>query len=490
MLYSLCAKAGTAVRRTLVFGALAFSVQCGTAQTLTHRSESPTRSDEKSAVTSDSLVARDLRAEGVTISDGNAVQLLMSGHEKFEVLFRKVRAARRFIHMEYFNFRNDSINSLLISLLAEKVREGLEVRVMYDDFGNWSNNQPIRRAQHDSIAALGINLRKFDALRFPWVNHIFPRDHRKIVVIDGEVAFTGGMNVADYYINGIEGIGPWRDLHMCIIHGPAVNALHRIFATMWEKETGERIEGERYFPRHDACGTPQPSERCGNSENVAGQNSGTTSQNSTTAGQNSATTSQSHDAGCPRDSDGVVTTHARLAIVDRAPKVSNRAIRHLYVSMLNNAQERVRIINPYFVPTHKVRRAIRRAIDRGVDVQILLSAKSDIPLTPDASHYVGYKLDKRGAKVYLFVAGFHHTKAMAVDDRFCTIGSSNLDSRSLRCDYEVNTVIFDRDVTAQFVQMFERDKGNAYPLDRAAWKQKTRWKRFVAWFGNLLTPFL
>ena len=146
----------------------------------------------------DSLVAHDLHAMDVNITQGNDIRLLMNGHEKFDDLFAEIRSATQFIHMEYFNFRNDSINHLLIDLLAEKVQQGVEVRIMYDAFGNASNNQPIHRQQHDSICALGIRLEKFDPLKFPWVNHIYPRDHRKIVVIDGRVAYTGGMNVADY----------------------------------------------------------------------------------------------------------------------------------------------------------------------------------------------------------------------------------------------------------------------------------------------------
>ncbi len=388
------------------------------------------------SVRADSLVAQDLRRSGIVITDGNDVQLLKSGRQKFEDMFQVIRQAQTFIHMEYFNFRNDSINNLLIDLLHQKVKQGVEVRVMYDAFGNSSNNRPIKKAEHDSINRLGIHLVKFDPIRFPWVNHIFPRDHRKIVVIDGRVAYTGGMNVADYYINGIEGIGPWRDMHMHI-EGEAVNALHEIFVKMWAQETGELLAGAKYFPLH----TPQ-------------------------------------------------AANMRVAVVDREPHRTNKAIRNLYISMLDHAQHHVRIINPYFVPTHKVRRAIKRAVDRGIDVEIMLSAKSDIPLTPDASHYVGNKLAKRGARVYLFQGGFHHTKMMMVDDTFCTVGSSNLDSRSLRCDYEVNTVIFNKQQTDELDTMFDDDLQQSLPMTRQYWKHKSGWKKFVAWFGNMLTPFL
>ena len=385
---------------------------------------------------SDSIVAQYLRDTGIEITDNNSVKLLMSGHDKFVDMFECIRNAKSFIHLEYFNFRNDSIAGLLFNILTQKANEGVEVRALYDDFGNWSNNQPIKKAQHDSINNLGVKLVKFDPLNFPYVNHIIPRDHRKIVVVDGEVAYTGGMNVADYYIEGIEGIGPWRDMHMRI-EGPAVNDLHKIFATIWEDVTEEKIEGEKYFPHYT-------------------------------------------------DKKG----KKRIAIVDRAPKVSNESIRNLFACMLDNARHDIRIINPYFVPTHKVRKALKRAIDRGINVEIMLSAKSDIALTPDAAFYVANNLEKRGAKVYVFNGGFHHTKAMWVDNTFCTIGSSNMDSRSLRCDYEVNTVIFNQQTIDELNGMFETDIKNSDLLTRDYWKKRPTWKKFVSWFGNLLTPLL
>ena len=389
-----------------------------------------------SAQTADSLMAAHLRSKGVKLYDGNSVQLLKTGHDKFEDMFEAVRNAKSFIHLEYFNFRNDSIAGLLFHILAQKAAEGVEVRALYDAFGNSSNNQPIKAQMHDSINALGIKLVKFDPIRFPWVNHIIPRDHRKIVVIDGKIAYTGGMNVADYYIEGIPEIGDWHDMHMHI-EGPVVNELHEIFCRMWYKATKEYIAGEKYFPA-----------KITSNDNL------------------------------------------RLAIIDRHPLRSADAIRDLFAEMLNTAQHKVLLINPYFVPTHRVRKALKRAIDRGVDVQILLSAKSDIPLTPEASHYVGNNLAKRGAKVYLFHGGFHHTKIMMIDDLYCTVGSSNMDARSLRCDYEVNTVIFNKKTTQELTDLFNEQLKSSTPMQKGYWGTRSTGKKFQGWFGNLLTPFL
>ena len=390
---------------------------------------------DQTAVSSSAAEQESLRAIGINITDGNKMYLLKSGHDKFEDLFKYVRSARSFIHMEYFNFRNDSINRILIHLLHEKAKEGVEIRVMYDAFGNSSNNQPFSRAKHDSICNLGIRLEKFDPIRFPWVNHIYPRDHRKIVVIDGEIAYTGGMNVADYYIDGLKDIGPWRDMHEHI-EGPAVNDVHKIFIEMWAKQTGELLTGTRYLP-------PQPAK-------------------------------------------GSV----RMGVIDRSPGSKHKAMRQLYISMLDNARHNARIISPYFMPVYSLRKAIKRAVNRGVDVQILISEKGDVPMTPHVVHYWGRRMAKAGARVFLFQNGFHHTKIMTVDDEFCTVGSANLDARSMRYDYEINTVMFDKGITMQLVDMFEEDKKHSLPLDDAKWESKSAWHKFVGWFGSVLTPVM
>lgn len=395
------------------------------------------------SIQSDSAVMHFLTERGTKITHSNRVRLLKSGDKKFEDLFDAVRQARHYIHLEYFNFRNDSIASLLFDLLEEKAAEGVKVRAMFDAFGNWSNNQPLKKHHLEDIKARGIDIVKFDPLTFPFVNHVFSRDHRKIVIIDGQVAWTGGMNVADYYIEGLPGIGPWRDMHMRI-EGPAVDELQQIFLTMWEKATGEVITGEHYYP-----------------------------QKSDTLFHLAPTT------------DSV-----SIAIVDRAPRKSPKLMREVYAQAILEAEKKIELINPYFVPTKKVRRALKKAIDKGVEVEIMISTKSDIGFTPDATFHVAHQLMKRGAKVYLFDNGFHHSKIMMVDDKFCTVGSTNLNSRSLNFDYEVNAFIFDKNVTNELSELFNNDKKDSHLMTPEDWKKRSLWRKFVGWFANLLTPVL
>lgn len=145
-----------------------------------------------SAQTSDSLIVHTLRSEKIQFSDNNSVALLMSGQEKFDDMFKAIRQAKSSVHLEYFNFRNDSIASLLFDILREKRKEGVEIRAMFDGFGNDSNNQPLKKYHLKALRDDSIKIVEYDPIRFPWINKIFGRDHRKIVVIDGQIGLHGG----------------------------------------------------------------------------------------------------------------------------------------------------------------------------------------------------------------------------------------------------------------------------------------------------------
>lgn len=401
------------------------------------------------AETSDSTIVRVLKDNGVTFTDNNKVVLLMSGQEKFDDMFKAIEQAQSSIHLEYFNFRNDSIAGELFELLRRKAKEGVEVRALFDGFGNDSNNRPLKKKHIEQLRKDGIQIYEFDPLRFPWINHVFTRDHRKIVVIDGNVAYTGGMNVADYYINGTDEVGEWRDMH-CRIEGGAVSQLQMIFVRMWKKVTGEDIWKQKYFRAY------QPVE-------LKGLKPDTTA----TAG------------------------HKKVGIINREPRTTNEIIRTFYINAFNSAKDSIKLINPYFTLNRKVKRAIKDAIKRGVKVEIMVSAHSDIPLTPACVFYNVHKLMKKGADVWLYQPGFHHSKVIMVDGRYCTVGSANLNARSLSWDYEENAVIIDKPTTQELDKMFDNDKKQSIYLTPEYWKEfRNPWQKFVGWFAHLLTPFL
>jgi cardiolipin synthase len=163
-------------------------------------------------------------------------------------------------------------------------------------------------------------------------------------------------------------------------------------------------------------------------------------------------------------------------------------MRYFYVHAIDDAQDSIRIINPYFTLTPCVKKALKRALKRGVKVELMISVKCDIPLTPDCAFYHMHQLMKRGAHVWLYKPGFHHSKIMMVDGRFCTVGSTNLNARSLRFDYEENAVIIDRPTTLELDRMFDRDKLDCIYLTPEVWKDfRTCWQKFRGWFAHLIS---
>lgn len=374
----------------------------------------------------------------------------MSGQEKFDDMFKAIRQARRSVHLEYFNFRNDSIARLLFNILVDKAREGVEVRALFDAFGNSSNNRPLKKHHLDSIRAHGVEIFKFDPITFPWINHVFSRDHRKIVVIDGQVAYTGGMNVADYYIKGTRQVGAWNDMH-CRIEGNEVNTLQAIFLRMWNKVSHQDVHGAKYY--HGLV----------NTDYFHGLKPDTTA----------------------------TRKRKMIGIINREPRTSNKIIRTFYLDAINDAQDSIKLINPYFTLNSKLKKALKNAAKRGVKVEIMLSTRSDIPLTPDCGFYNAHKLMKAGCNVWMYTAGFHHTKIIMVDGKICTVGSANLNARSLSWDYEANAVILDPCTTKELDNLFEKDKKDSFLLTEQKWDEwRTPWQKFRGWFAHLLTPFL
>lgn len=406
----------------------------------------------QTAERSDSVMARYLESENINVSRNNSLVLLTSGKEKFKDMFAAISKARHSVHLEYFNFRNDSIAGALFELLEKKAAEGVQVRVLYDAFGNASNNKPIKKDELRELRSKGLEIYEYYPMRFPWIDYALHRDHRKIVVIDGKIAYTGGMNVADYYINGTKQVGNWRDMHMRV-EGDVVGDFQNIFLRMWNKTAKQNVAGNEYFPRaitqNDTVLEGLKMDTCGNN-------------------------------------GGKV-----IAVVNREPVKSPKIIRKTFVHAINSAQKNIEIVNPYFTLNRKLRKALKKAINRGVDLEIMVSENSDIPITPRVVDYNVRKLQKRGAKVYYYRGGFHHSKIMTVDGLYSYLGSANLNARSLSYDYECNLLVLDECTTSELRSIFERDKReNCVPLTDEYWHKRSAWKNFQGWMFHFLEPFL
>ena len=371
---------------------------------------------------------RDFKQLGLPIFEGNTTRILPTAEIKFRDLFEAVDKAEKYILLDYFKFQQDSICGLLIEKLRRKASEGLQVYVLFDSFGNHDSDFPLSDTLQASIRKSGVNIAAFDPVRFPWINHLMHRNHHKIAIIDGKMVYTGGMNVADYYLHGKPKVGKWRDMHIRM-DGPIVQAYEELFWKMWEKEQ-----------------TPSPLPRKGEYlPSPMGEVGG-----------------------------------GSVAFASRWPKETPKIMRQTYSIAIDNADHLVQIVNPYAMLFGEVRAALRRALERGVRVQFMVSTKSDGKVNDDVIGLEMRKLMKRGAEVYYYGDGFHHSKVMMIDSLFCTVGTTNLDARSLCFDYEVNAFIFSPATTHELQQIFYDDiEKSSTLLTPEVWKERFPLRRRI-----------
>ena len=371
---------------------------------------------------------RDFLRMGIPMYEASEVRILPTAEIKFRDLFEAVDKAEKYILLDYFKFQQDSICGELLKKLKRKAQQGVDIRIIFDSFGNKSSDLPLSDTLQARIREAGIQIAAFDPVRFPWINHLLHRNHHKIAVIDGKVVYTGGMNVADYYLHGKPKVGKWRDMHIRM-EGTIVQAYEELFWKMWNKEQGARSKEQENTekpqpPRQNSCPLPP--------------------------------------APCP----------CTIAFASRWPRESPGIMRQTYSTAIDNAQHLVQIVNPYAGLFGEVRAALRRALERGVRVQFMVSTKSDGKANDDVTGLEMRKLMKRGAEVYLYDGGFHHSKVMMIDSIFCTVGTTNLDARSLCFDYEVNAFIFSPTTTHELQQIFRDDIEHSTLLTPEVWKER------------------
>ncbi len=361
------------------------------------------------------------------------MHLLPGGQAKFEALKADIARAKHYIHIEYYKWYNDSIGREMLDALAERASRGVQVRLLYDAFGCSGKAAGVTEEFVSHYRSKGIDMVGFDPMRFPYVNHALHRLHRKMVVIDGEMVYTGGLNVADYYIHGSPELGHWADMHARLT-GPVVAEYQRLFADMWYSETRERLDSVAYRGAN-VCGADE------------------------------------------------LTGGYEAFVVDREPGKKSARIRQAYISCFDNASRSIYIINPYITLVRSVRRALYRCIERGVDVNILLGRKGDVLVAEVSVAREVRQLARRGAKVWLCEQCFHHDKVMVVDDSLCTVGSANLDARALSFDYEVNAFFFSPEHCRELKDYFEEHRKSSILLTEDNWKEiYPRSKRRLGWW--------
>jgi cardiolipin synthase A/B len=351
--------------------------------------------------------------------------LLTNGEEKFPEVLRVLSSAKHFIHIEYYAWENDVRGNEIKDILLLKVKEGLKIRVLYDDYASRKIKPNIVKELKAGGVAVYPRIKvKLDML----ANRMNHRDHRKIIIVDGTTGFVGGINVSDRYDNSIDTGLYWRDTHVKII-GPLVNSLQRHFVVSWNSCQPEQLTyTQDLFPENETV----------------------------------------HPVG----------TKALGQVVAGGPIYPRSNIMLTYSKIFSLAKERLYITNPYFIPSDSILDALKQAAISGVDVRVIMPYKSDSLIVGAAAKFYYPELVEAGVKIYLYKKGFVHAKTAVVDSSLSVIGTANMDVRSFDLNFEIMSVIYSREFGGQFEKVFLNDLEECMEV--------TREVVYHAGFGRLL----
>lgn len=366
------------------------------------------------------------------LSTNNVVKILNNGEVKFPALLEKLKAAKHHIHLEYYIFDDDEIGNEIAQVLCDQAAVGVEVRMIIDALGGELSKKTVRK-----LKAAGVQYHEYNPVIFTRLaNRVNYRDHRKIVVVDGDVGFVGGLNVADRYINKGNTSTYWRDTH-CLLEGEAVYSLQILFILNWYFVSKQLIQpGLEYFPIID--------------------------------------------------NKGEVLT----SIISSDPDSDNPNLMEGYFSMINSAKEEILINTPYFIPNESVLTALKTAAKGGVKVVLLLPGSPDSVFVHSASlTYMG-ELLRNDIHIYLYTKGMIHSKVMIIDEELSTVGTANMDYRSFDNNAEVNAVFFDQDIAVELKNQFLTDLESAEKLDYLTWKNRPLKVKLIGSFARLVAPLL
>ncbi len=367
----------------------------------------------------------------------NDAEILENGETFFLRLLHDLKSAKKHIHIEYYIFENDSIGKEIESILIQKVKEGVEVRFIYDDFGSASIRKNIvRNLKKNGVEAYPFN--KIILLAF--ANRVNYRNHRKIVVIDGKIGYTGGINISDRYDNRQKNNNDffWRDTHLRI-EGTAVYGLQYVFLADWNFCSKQSVSfTSDYFPKVVTM---------------------------------------------PKNS-------IPIQIVPSGPDSDVPIILYSVLKMIQLADKEVLITTPYYIPDDSLQLTIKMAVLSGKKVKLLLPGITDSNLVKWASESYFQELLEVGVEIYLYKKGFIHAKTIVTDTGVSSIGTCNLDHRSFDLNFEVNAILYDEEFADKMQQMFYRDCKDAIKLDLTKWNKRSKWQQLKNSFIRLLSPLL
>lgn len=374
---------------------------------------------------------------------GNAVDVFTEGKPMLEQLLADMAAARRHIHLEFYIFEDDDTGRRVQACLMEKARQGVQVRVIYDDVGCWNVSQRFFR----EMERAGVEVCGFLPVRFPvFTSKVNYRNHRKIVVIDGEVGYIGGMNIADRYFVDSSRQKAWRDTHIRVA-GNVVAGLQRAFLADWYVACGQMISASGYFP-------------------------------------------DSHTGHEAVQTSGLYGNKVLVQVVTAIPTGVWPDIMQGMVLLLLRAKKYCYIQSPYFIPTDRMLFAMQTAALSGVDVRLMLPARADKQILSWASRSYLADVMKAGVRVYLYRKTFLHAKVWVSDDSLFSCGSTNMDFRSFEHNFEINAFIYDKRLAKSMRRVFLTDQKECRLLNLERWMGRSFWRRLLESFIRVLAPLL
>ena len=362
---------------------------------------------------------------------GNAADFYTAGRDFVDALVDDIGHARHHVHLEFYIVEDDGVGRRVSRALAEAAGRGVQVRFLYDDVGCWTVKKRFFRRMEE----MGIRVAAFGPVHFRRLSHrVNYRNHRKLAVIDGHIGYIGGMNLADRYVYGEKG-GVWRDMHMRVT-GPTVYGIQQLFITDWYYAAKELISAAEYFP----------------------------------------------------EAVPAVAPGALVQIVSTAPFGKWPTIMMGFNRVIQNARKHIYIQTPYFMPTETVLESLQTAALSGVKVQVMVPLKpGGFWMTWANESYYGDVL-KAGAEIFAYKPGMLHAKTIIVDDDFCSVGSANLDFRSLGQTFEDSAFIYDTDMTTRVKQLFIEARQDCIKIDLDMWNGRNLRRRILESFVRIFSP--
>lgn len=381
----------------------------------------------------DTLAKLAHHGDGFPVTGGNVVTLYHDGHPAFEAMLQAIRGAKHHVHIEFFIFRSDNLGQRFVDAMCECALRGVEVRFLYDSVGSYNLKSSLRR----QLTKAGGKVSAFLPVLNPFYRmRVNLRNHRKILVIDGRVGFTGGLNIGDEYLSLDPKFGHWRDTHLCV-EGPAVEGLQRVFLEDWHFSANEAIHGKVFFPKF---------------KELPGR--------------------------------------SLVQVVHSGPDAQYRAIRETYFAAILAARQRVWIASPYFVPDSGICDALCLAARSGIDVRFLGLFRPDKWIPFLAARFYWTDMIAAGVKVYQYTAGMMHSKYVLVDSEWSSVGSANMDNRSLLLNFEANCQLFDSALTAELEAEYLKDLENSVRLDPEVFAARPVVARVAENAARLFSPVL